>query len=183
MEPRNPLIAELGPQERGDLFQPFEQRMTREPGPVQVRGKAAAGSLRSWFMRGRVNADAGVSAADAAVGKSGGDSVACRGDPGATAAGDTPARGVGPGAATTQRTPAGRAAGVPGELNAKIGSRETGSGGEREPVGHARLHGAGLLRQGERGGPRDAEGTAELLALVTEKPNKLDLPRAFSVAY
>ena len=157
--------------------------MTREPGLVQIRGRAAAGSLRSWFMRGRVTADAGVSAANTAVGKSGGDSVACRGGPGATAAGDTPARGLGPGAATTQRTPAGRAAGVPGELSAKTGSREAGSGGEREPAEQARLHGAGLLGQGERGGPRGVEGTAELLALVTEKPNKLDLPRAFSVAY
>ena len=160
----------MGPQERGDLFQPFEQRMTREPGPVQVRGKAAAGALRSWFVRGRVNADAGVAAADAAaiaLGKSEGGPVACRGDPGGTAAGDIPAREtagapvarwVDPGVATTQRAPAGEAAGVPGGFIAKTGSGGAESGGERESAGRASLHGAELLGQGDRGGSRGAEG-------------------------
>ncbi|KAK9821448.1 hypothetical protein WJX81_000342 [Elliptochloris bilobata] len=35
--------------ERGDLFLPFEQRMSREPGPAQVHGKAAVAAVQALF--------------------------------------------------------------------------------------------------------------------------------------
>ena len=46
-------------QERGDLFLPFEQRMSREPGPAQIHGKAAMHAVQAVFSHGRGSDDPG----------------------------------------------------------------------------------------------------------------------------
>lgn len=59
-------------QERGDLFLPFEQRMSREPGPAQIRGKAAMHAVQAFFSHGRGSDDPGSALLAAGAGAPGG---------------------------------------------------------------------------------------------------------------
>jgi len=70
-------------QDRGDEFLPFEQRMAREPGPAQLRGKAAANAVKAWFGPGR-----GHAADPAAAGSAPGIALAHAGGASGRAGGD-----------------------------------------------------------------------------------------------